>query len=117
MLYREIHELPYQSGIKEKFLTLGPLALSLGEAGWMGLGVTVSYKLAKTVPPISFLPFPLGYVHYVAPLIVTYFFSKAKHPSTRIPLWKYIARWVAIRRRPRVFYYRRSNIVQGGDRY
>lgn len=115
MAYREIHELPYQSGIKEKFLSLGPVSLSLEETGWVALGILLSYKMAKTVPPVSFLMFPFSHIHYAIPLVVSYFLSKAKHPRTGIPLWKYIGRWVAVRRRPRVFYYQKVNTAKGGD--
>lgn len=117
MAYQEFHELPYQSGLKEKFLSIGPFAFSLGESAWVGLGIIISYKMALNVPPIPFLSFPWKYLHYLIPLLVTYFFAKAKHPTTGISLWKYIGRWVAIRIRQRVFYYRKVNTVKGGDRH
>jgi len=117
MAYRESHELPYQSGLKEKFLSIGPVALSLGETGWVALGVVLSDKMVQYVPPIPFVSFPFSYLHYLIPLAITYFFSKAKHPATGIPLWKYFGRWIAVRRRQRVFYYRKVNTVKGGDRY
>lgn len=116
-MYREIHELPYQSGLKEKFLSIGPFSFSLGESTWVGLGVMLSYKMTQYVPPIPFLSMPWDYVHYLIPLLVAYFFSKAKHPSTGLSLWKYMIRWVQIRTRQRVFYYRKVNTVKGGDRY
>lgn len=117
MSYRESHELPYQSGLKEKFLSLGPLTLSLGETGWVAVGVILSYKMAQTVPPLPFISVPFKYLHYLLPMVVTYFFSKAKHPATGVPLWQYLWRWASIRRRNRVFYYRKVNTVKGGDRY
>lgn len=117
MAYRESHELPYQSGLKEKFLSIGPVALSLGETGWVALGITLTYKMAQTLPPIPLISFPFNYFLNVIPLLITYFFSKARHPSTGITLWQYIGRWGAIRYRPRVFYYRKVNTVKGGDRY
>ncbi|KLU61440.1 hypothetical protein CEB3_c21190 [Peptococcaceae bacterium CEB3] len=116
-MYREIHELPYQSGLKEIFFSLGPLAFSLGEFAWIAAGVIVSYKMTQIVPPIPLLPFPLKYLHYPIPLLVAYFFAKASHPATGVPLWKYILRWVAVRRRQRVFYYRKINTAKGGDRH
>lgn len=117
MAYREIHELPYQSGLKENFLKLGPFAFSLGETAWVTLGVILSYKMVQFVPPIPFLSIPWKYGHYLIPTLVMYFFSKAKHSTTNIPLWKYMFRWVAVRMRQRVFYYRKVNTVKGGDRH
>lgn len=117
MSYREIHELPYQSGLKEKFVSIGPLSLSFSESIWVGIGTVLSYKMVFYVPPIPYLPMPYNYIHYLLPLLITIFFSKAKHPTTGLPLWKYIKRWIAIRHRQRVFYYRKSHIVKGGDRY
>jgi hypothetical protein len=115
-MYRQIHELPYQSGVKERFFSLGPFSFSLGESGWVALGLYLSYQLTKNVGPLP-LPIPASHLHYAIPLLATYFFSKARHPATGIPLWEYFGRWVAVRRRKRAFYYRKSNIVEGGDRY
>lgn len=116
-MYRESHELPYQSGLKESFLKLGPFVFSLDEAGWVALGLILSYKMVQIVPPIPFLPIPWKYVHYIIPALVMYFFSRAKHPATGIPLWKYMYRWISVRMRQRVFYYRKVNTVKGGDRH
>lgn len=116
-MYHEIHELPYQSGLKERFLKLGPFAFSFGESAWIGLGVILSYKMTQIIPLIPFLSIPWNCLHYLIPVLFTYFFSKAKHPTTGIPLWKYMTRWVAIRTRQRTFYYRKVNTFKGGDRH
>jgi len=116
-MYREIHELPYQSGLKEKFLSLGPFSFSLSESAWLAFGLTMSYQMTKYVPPVPFLSFPWKYVHYLIPLIAAFFFSRANHPATGIPLWQYMIRWIQVRTRQRVFYYRKVNTVKGGDRY
>jgi hypothetical protein len=115
MSYREFHELPYQSGIKEKFFTLGPVSLSLDESAWVFFGIILSYNMTKHLPPMEMLSFPFSHLYYVIPVLVTYFFAKAKHPRTGISLWKYIGRWLAIRKRERVFYYCRmqSNPKEG----
>lgn len=117
MGYKESHELPYQSGLKEKFLSLGPISLSLGETGWVALGVFLTSKMVQYVPPIPYVPIPGNSLHYLIPLVTTYFFSKAKHPATGLPLWQYFARWVTIRQRQREYYYRKVNTVKGGDRH
>ena len=108
MSYREFHELPYQSGIKEKFFSLGPVSLSLDEAAWVFGGIIMSYHLSKKIPPLDLFSFPFSHLHYTIPVLAAYFFAKAKHPRTGISLWKYILRWVAVRRRERVFYYNRK---------
>ena len=113
---REIHELPYQSGVKEKFFSLGPISLSLDESGWVFAGVIISYQMPNYIPTIG-SSFPWSYLHYAIPVLVCYFLSKAKHPRTGIPLISWIGRFIAIRRRDRAFYYRRVNVVKGGDRH
>jgi len=116
MAYKDIHEMPYRSGIKEKFFSIGNFSLSLGESGWMALGLIISYQMSKYISVLPF-SFPFSHIHYAIPVAITYFLSKAKHPRTGLALSTYLIRWYAIRRRNRVFYYRKSNIIEGGDRY
>ncbi|SHN66256.1 hypothetical protein [Desulfitobacterium chlororespirans] len=116
-MYRETHELPYQSGLKEKFFSLGPFSFSLDESIWIAAGVTISYQMTEYIPPIGFLTFPWGYVHYFIPTLLAAFFARAKHPATGKTLVQYAIRWIQIRVRQRVFYYRKVNTVKGGDRH
>ena len=109
MAYREMHELPYRSGLKEKFFTLGPVSLSLAETGWVALGLIAAFQLKNLIPILPF-SFPFSHIHYALPVVVTYIIAKAKHPRTGLSLAAYLIRWYAIRTRPRVFYYRKINI-------
>lgn len=109
MHYRQMHELPYQSGLKEKFFSLGPVSLSLGESAWVALGLVVSRIMTQNISVLPF-SFPFSHIHYALPIVAAYFMAKAKHPETSIPFWKYAIRWYEIRRRKRTFHYRKANI-------
>lgn len=112
-MWKESHPLPYQSKLKERFL--GPLSFS--DTIWVGLGAFLSLQLSKVWEPIPLIGFPYDRLHYFIPLFITSFFAFTKHQRTGLPLWKYMFVLFKFRLRKRKYLYRRSNIVEGGDRY
>ena len=112
IIHSRQHELPYQSGIEERFLSLGGISFTIAETGWVGLGIILSWNMAVYIPAMSFFPFPASHIHYALPVVFMLAIAKVKHQTTALPYWRYIYLVILCRYRQRLFVYRRSNMPQ-----
>ncbi|OUM86626.1 MAG: hypothetical protein BAA01_11495 [Bacillus thermozeamaize] len=107
------HPIPYQSKIREKFISLFGIGLSLSQTIWWAIGLMLSYRMSKVVPRIGSDWF-YSRLHYVIPFAVCVFLCHTKHGPTGLPVWKYVLDVVRLRLRQRKFLYRRQSIPEEG---
>ena len=114
-MYGEHHPLPYQSKIKEKFVSFLNIRLTLVEFAWWIVGISLSTKLMKIIPPIG-NDWMFSHIHQFIPFYITLLIAHGRHPRTGLSLAKYLILMVMIRFRRRKFTYRKVNTAEGGDR-
>lgn len=103
MSAREYHAVPYQTGLKPKFI--GPLDFS--QTVWLAAGGLFSYELSQIIPKI--LPDPVfGRIHLLIPIGLVVIIAFGKHPTTNIPISSYLTRVMMHRVRTRRFFWKRE---------
>lgn len=112
-MYGQYHPLPYQSKIKEKFITFFGIGLSFSQSVWWAVGGILSYKMAQIVPRIGDDWF-YSRLHYAIPFAVCLFLCHSKHGTTGLPIWKYYWRVIQLHLRQREFMYLKMS--NRGDR-
>ncbi|PTQ51905.1 MAG: hypothetical protein HSCHL_0981 [Hydrogenibacillus schlegelii] len=109
MSAREYHSVPYQTGLKPKFI--GPLDFS--QTVWLAAGGLLAYELARFIPKI--LPDPVfGRVHLLVPIGLAVIIAFGKHPTTNIPISSYLSRVVLHRLRPKRYFWVRGGMGDSG---
>ena len=109
----EFHPIPYQSKIREKFITLFGIGLSLTQAAWWAVGGMLSYQMSRFVPRIGDDWF-YSRLHYAIPLGICLLLCHGMHGPTGLSLWRYALDAISIRMRPRKFSYRKTSCMEGG---
>lgn len=113
-MWGEYHPLPYTSKIKEKIIW----KFSPADFGWIVLGFYLSVQFASITGPISlFSSVVFSRIHYAMPLGICALLAYGKHPATGLGLVSYLYVILSIRFRRRKFLYRKTHIVEGGDRW
>ncbi|WP_126430052.1 hypothetical protein [Brevibacillus marinus] len=102
-MYGEQHLLTYKSGKETTFVTILSIDLSFRQLLWWLGGGFVSFLLASHIPPFPFVGY-WGYAPHFLPFIIGIVFSLLKHPTTDLPLGKYVALWLQFKRRKKVYY-------------
>lgn len=112
-MWGQHHPLPYETKMKERFF--GPL--SIGEAIWIFVGAVLSFQMTKVIPPLPLNTIVIKYIHYLIPVGIAAFMAFATHPRTGFSIVKYFAIVFLMRFRRRKYFYRKVNIVEGGDHH
>lgn len=114
-MYKDYHEVPFNSKIKEAIV--GPFSWS--QLLWLAPACYLSYQIAMNVPklPIDYALF--NRIHYFLPIIIALIFVMFKHPKTNLTLSQYLIVQLKFKMRQRSFYYRRKrmpNIIKRGKK-
>ncbi|CAI8944713.1 PrgI family protein [Brevibacillus sp. IT-7CA2] len=102
-MYGEQHLLTYKSGKESTFVNIGPIQLSFRQLLWWLGGGFVSFLLTSHIPPLPFVGY-WGYLPHLIPFKIALAFSFLKHPSTDLPLGKYVSMWFQFWRRKKVYF-------------
>lgn len=105
-MYKEYHEVPYNSKIKEAIL--GPFSWS--QLFWLAPACYMSYQIAIRVPKLPFDSILFNRIHWFLPIIIAVIFVTFKHPNTNLSLSQYLITMAKFKMRQRTFYYTRKNI-------
>lgn len=105
-MYKEYHEVPFNSKIKEAII--GPFSWS--QLLWLAPACYLSTQIATHVPklPIDYILF--NRIHYFLPIIIALIFVMFKHPKTNLTLSQYLKVQLKFKFRQRSFYYRRKRM-------
>lgn len=102
------HELPYNSGLEEKIL--GPF--SFAKLIWIAPSLIVSSQIAKIVPKLPIDHIIFSRIHLAIPVAIAIILAYFKDNRTNLTLSQLIFVKLSIRRRRRVFYYKRLNLTK-----
>lgn len=105
-MYKEFHEVPFNSNIKEAII--GPF--SWGQLLWLAPACYLSYQIANHVPKLPIDSIIFNRIHYFLPIIIALIFVMVKHPNTNLTLAQYLIVQIKFRARQRTFYYRRKRM-------
>lgn len=105
-MYRDTHEVPYNSKIKEAIL--GPFGWS--QLAWLVPGIYGSYLFAQVFPKLPFDSLIFSRIHWFIPVAIAVVFMAFKDRKTNLTLFQKIVSEVSIRHRQRKFLYRRKNM-------
>jgi len=116
-MYKEYHEVPFNSKIKETII--GPFSWS--QLMWLAPACYLSYQIAQHVPPLPFNSLIFDRIHYFLPIIIAMIFVMFKHPKTNLTLSQYLIVQIKLNNRKRTFYYRRERMpdlfkTKGGEK-
>ena len=106
------HPLPYQSKIREKFISFFGIGLSFTQVAWWAAGGWLSYQMSLFVPMIGDDWF-YSRLHYAIPFGICLLLCHGTHGPTGLVLWKYVLDVVAVRVRNRKFLYQKQS-CEGG---
>lgn len=106
-MWGQYHSVPYQSKIKEKFLTVFGIGLSFKQALWWATGLFLSVKMSKIIPPIG-NDWMYSRIHYAIPFALCMYLCYFKHTGTNLPVWRYYSILIQLRVRCRVFLYKKG---------
>lgn len=97
---RQYHIVPYQTGMKAKFI--GPLDFT--QTVWLGVGGLATFEIARFVPKV--LPDPVfGRIHLLLPIGVAVLIAFGKHPSMNVPFSTYLSRVLMTRFRQKRYFF------------
>lgn len=111
---REFHPIPYQSKIREKFISIFGIGLSLSQSIWCAVGGMLSYQMSLVVPRIGDDWF-YSRLHYAIPFGICLFLCYGTHSATGLQLWRYMLDAAYARVRRRKFLYKKQSIPSGGE--
>lgn len=74
----------------------------------IGVGASLSYKLARIIPPLPVGNLLLAHIHHMAPLAAAVVLTMARERKTGLNLAVYLAYLIAFKLRRKVFVWRRS---------
>lgn len=103
-MWGQFHPIPYRSKIKEKFISLFGISLSISQAIWWAMGGILSFQMSKVIPRIG-NDWMYSRVHYFIPFGICVFLCQTKHPSTGLPIWKYYMLTILLRFSKRSYVY------------
>lgn len=107
MGWGDYHEIPYQSGLEEKIV--GPFSFS--KLAWLVPAVIIANQIANVIPTIPFIDNPVfSRLHLLIPIVIAFIFAYFKHGKTNLTISQLIWTMYKIRKRRRVFYYRKQNL-------
>ncbi|WP_240377263.1 hypothetical protein [Bacillus piscicola] len=107
MAWGDYHEVPYQSGLEEKIV--GPFSFS--KLAWIVPAIIVSNQVASVLPTLPFTDNPVFQrLHLTIPIIIALVFAYFKHGKTNLSLAQMMWSFYKIRKRKRVFYYKKENL-------
>lgn len=106
-MYKEYHDIPYNSKIEEAIIG----SFSLGQLAWLAPAAFLSFQLSQHVPLLPFVESDVfSRIHWFLPIIIAVIFIKVKHPKTNLTLSKYMVLMIRFKFRRKRFHYRRVNI-------
>ncbi|MNB79171.1 hypothetical protein D3C81_1087240 [compost metagenome] len=105
-MWGQYHPVPYKSKIKETFLRVFGINLSLDQTLWWAAGAFLSYRFAKLVPPIG-NDWLYSRLHQFIPFALCLYLCYGKHQKTGLPIWRYYRLIIGLRLRQRRFTYRK----------
>lgn len=111
MAWGDLHEVPYNSKIKERII--GPF--SSGQLLWIAPGVLLSFQIAQFLPKLPIENLVFSRIHWAIPFFISLIFATFKDSKTNLTLFQLIRTKSALKRRNRVFYYRRRNMPARKD--
>ena len=103
-MWGHFHPIPYQSKIKEKFLSVFGIGLSSGQLLWWGSGIYLSVKMSHLVSPIG-NDWLYSRLHYAIPFGISMYLCYFRQTSTNLPVWKYYLMIIRLRTKKRLFLY------------
>lgn len=106
-MWGHYHPIPYQSKIKEKFISIAGIGLSFTQAAWWAVGGYLSVQMSKVVPRLG-TDWLYSRVHYFIPFLICMYFCYSKHPATNLPVWKYYFYVLRLRLKKRKFLYKKG---------
>lgn len=107
MAWGEVHEIPYDSKVQERII--GPF--SLGQVVWILPSAIVSYQFSQLIPKIPIDSIIFSRIHWLLPLGIGFLFAYFKNTKTNQSLFETILTYILIRKRRRVFVYKRYNQI------
>lgn len=105
-MYKDMHEVPYNSKIKEAII--GPFGW--GQLMWLAPGLYGSFIFAKFIPKIPIDSVVFSRIHWFVPIAIALIFMSFRDRKTNLSLFQKIVSEVSLRRRQRKFLYRRKNM-------
>lgn len=109
MAWGDYHEVPYQSGLEEKIV--GPF--SFAKLAWLVPSIIVANQIASMIPQLPFIENPVfSRLHLLIPIVIALIFAYFKHGKTNLTLAQMLWNMYKIRKRRRVFYYRKQNLMK-----
>lgn len=105
-MYKDMHEIPYDSKVKEAIL--GPFGWS--QLAWLAPGLYGSYLFAQWLPKLPFDSLIFARIHWFIPLIIAVVFMSFRDRKTNLSLYQLIRTQILLRHRQRKFLYRRKNM-------